>query len=366
SKGYMKTMKQFLKAGADPDIKDKDGDTALHLAANEGRYSTVEALLQYGASPNLRNRKGQTASDLGKGYKKTSAALAAYGGRTNKKRSSSFGKIFATVAVAGIAGSANISANNRAKVMSATVNDIWVKDGKGKQLSNMYQKSLQDSSPARSNNPTVREMMNTRSQQQSASAIYNEEMKKYQEIIKQQKLKQRKPSLYQQQLNRIASQTNSKNQKNTSANTVIPVNPTQSRLNSNASSKPRNSNTSVAYNPTNTSQPSGRSQADKCTTFTPPLSTHPLPILTSKGIDHLRSDGAEPTLLRKANEHMTRTCGNKNFSVGRQIRPTWNREIIEKRRFFDKVELTLKDGQTFSCLCTPKKVNRTPGRGVAR
>ncbi|MCW8983623.1 MAG: ankyrin repeat domain-containing protein [Gammaproteobacteria bacterium] len=369
SKAYKATLKQLLSAGADPDVEDVDGDTALHLAASEGRYTIVEVLLQYGASPNSRNAKGQTPGDKASGYRKTSATIAAYGGRTVKKKSSgsSFGKIFATVAIAGLASNANISANDTAKVMSATVNDIWIKDGKGTQLGNMYKESIQNGG-ARSNNPVVNEMISTRNQQTSAADIYSQEMKKYQKMIEQQRLQQQKnnPSLYQQQLNRIAQQSGSNIDRQQENSHFTVNNVSQSRISNQIEPQNRNHAITVTRSDVLPTQTRTSQNANKCSAFSPPLSTHTLPILSSNGVDHLRSDGAIPTLLRQTNEHMESTCGNKNFRVNGQIQPSWNTEIIEKRKFFNRVELTLKDGQMFSCLCTPPKSENRPGRGVVR
>jgi len=220
-------IKYLIAAGANLDAKQgKYHWTTLHYSSNKSwgdKY--VELLLQGGANPNIRDNEGDTPLDVASraGHKKNQRLLRNYGGGINnykKKSGSSFGKIFATVAIAGIAGSADISASDTARVMSATVNDIWVKDGQGNQLGNMYKQSLQNGEGGRSNNPIVNEMLGTRNQQQSAAAIYNEEMKKYQEIIKQQRQKQQKPSLYQQQLDRIAGQANANNVNKKGPNTL--------------------------------------------------------------------------------------------------------------------------------------------------
>ena len=50
--------------GADVNARDREGSTALHIAANENLVATVQALLQAGADPERRNGHGQTAFEL--------------------------------------------------------------------------------------------------------------------------------------------------------------------------------------------------------------------------------------------------------------------------------------------------------------
>ncbi len=47
----------------DPNIKNDDGDTALHYAAEQGHKKAVQMLLRYGADPTLKNNKKRTAQD---------------------------------------------------------------------------------------------------------------------------------------------------------------------------------------------------------------------------------------------------------------------------------------------------------------
>ena len=47
--------------GADPNIRDKEGRTALMTASNLCRYWTIKALLVHGADPSIRNNRGRTA-----------------------------------------------------------------------------------------------------------------------------------------------------------------------------------------------------------------------------------------------------------------------------------------------------------------
>ena len=57
-------IRALLKAGANPNAQDEDGDTALHDAARYGRAADkLEALLEGGANPALRNNAGKLAWD---------------------------------------------------------------------------------------------------------------------------------------------------------------------------------------------------------------------------------------------------------------------------------------------------------------
>jgi len=50
----------LLERGADPDIGNFSGRTALHLAARDGRAKHVELLLAAGAGVNVRDERGET------------------------------------------------------------------------------------------------------------------------------------------------------------------------------------------------------------------------------------------------------------------------------------------------------------------
>ena len=56
-------VRKLLEAGADLEAKDRDGRTALILAAGNGHAETVRALLEKGANPSARDKAGRTAFD---------------------------------------------------------------------------------------------------------------------------------------------------------------------------------------------------------------------------------------------------------------------------------------------------------------
>lgn len=53
-------VRWLLGRGADPDIENYSGRTALHLAARDGRTEHVELLLAAGAAINVRDERGDT------------------------------------------------------------------------------------------------------------------------------------------------------------------------------------------------------------------------------------------------------------------------------------------------------------------
>lgn len=57
-------MKILLDAGAKVDMKDLDGNTALHMAAQAGNNEVINLLIQHGAQMNLTNMLQQTALHL--------------------------------------------------------------------------------------------------------------------------------------------------------------------------------------------------------------------------------------------------------------------------------------------------------------
>mmetsp|Transcript_29404 Transcript_29404/g.49828 ORF Transcript_29404/g.49828 Transcript_29404/m.49828 type:complete len:163 (+) Transcript_29404:72-560(+) len=57
--GDLRGLKQKLGRKVDPDEKDGDGNTALHLAAGGGLAPAIEILLDSGANPIVTNKKKQ-------------------------------------------------------------------------------------------------------------------------------------------------------------------------------------------------------------------------------------------------------------------------------------------------------------------
>ena len=59
--GHLNIVRLLLKAGANPNIKDSNGNTALTRASRHGHLDIVKLLLKAGADPNIQNNYGYTA-----------------------------------------------------------------------------------------------------------------------------------------------------------------------------------------------------------------------------------------------------------------------------------------------------------------
>ncbi|OMJ95764.1 hypothetical protein SteCoe_843 [Stentor coeruleus] len=62
--GHKDTTEYLLQSGADPNIKTRMGDTALHQAADNRQLAQARLLLKYGADPNIQQNDGESALHL--------------------------------------------------------------------------------------------------------------------------------------------------------------------------------------------------------------------------------------------------------------------------------------------------------------
>ncbi len=73
--GYGAAVRTYLAYGADPNIKNRDGRTALHLIAARGAgREVIHALVEAGADINVRDNDGVTPLDLARKAKRPTAA----------------------------------------------------------------------------------------------------------------------------------------------------------------------------------------------------------------------------------------------------------------------------------------------------
>ena len=63
-RGDLAALTRALDEGADPCLADEDGYTPLHYAAGYGRLDILQALLAAGADKEVRNSDGQSALDV--------------------------------------------------------------------------------------------------------------------------------------------------------------------------------------------------------------------------------------------------------------------------------------------------------------
>lgn len=64
-KGFLDIVEFFLtKHSTKLDLQNKDGETALMLATKSGRFEIVDTLISYGADPNVLNKAGKTALNI--------------------------------------------------------------------------------------------------------------------------------------------------------------------------------------------------------------------------------------------------------------------------------------------------------------
>lgn len=87
SAGSLDRLKELLKEGADADMKDEEGRTALHFASGYGELECMEALLDAGANINACDDDKNTALHYSAGYgnKEASELLIKKGADTTLK-----------------------------------------------------------------------------------------------------------------------------------------------------------------------------------------------------------------------------------------------------------------------------------------
>ena len=75
--GSSQCVAELLKGGADPNMMEYDGWTALHWAARNGHVSVCELLLECGAKTDAEDNQGLTPLDwaISRGYASVAAAL---------------------------------------------------------------------------------------------------------------------------------------------------------------------------------------------------------------------------------------------------------------------------------------------------
>lgn len=86
--GNLEQVAEALERGDDVNAREKDGRTALMLAAANGHLPIIEMLLKMGAQPDLQDKNGRTAlmqSSL-KGHGQVTAVLLRGGSNTKLKQ----------------------------------------------------------------------------------------------------------------------------------------------------------------------------------------------------------------------------------------------------------------------------------------
>jgi ankyrin repeat protein len=73
-------VEALLKAGADVNLRDKQGDTALTVAARDASAPVVKALLGAGANADLRNNNRATAADIAENLRRDAIRKLISGG----------------------------------------------------------------------------------------------------------------------------------------------------------------------------------------------------------------------------------------------------------------------------------------------
>jgi ankyrin repeat protein len=78
--GSPECVRLLLEDGANPDLQNNNGSTALHIAATVGCPVSVKLLLEHGAKTTLRDGHKHTARDIAliKGYRHIVALINSY------------------------------------------------------------------------------------------------------------------------------------------------------------------------------------------------------------------------------------------------------------------------------------------------
>lgn len=82
TKGHIKVVQLLLKYNSRPDMRDKDGITAIMFAAYHGHTGAVKVLLNAGANADFMNKAGKTALQLARNSGHHDAANAIMEGPT--------------------------------------------------------------------------------------------------------------------------------------------------------------------------------------------------------------------------------------------------------------------------------------------
>lgn len=67
-RGHIESVEMLLWLGADPNLQDPWGGTALHQAASKSAYSIIDVLVKAGADPYLKNENGYSSYDIAQLY----------------------------------------------------------------------------------------------------------------------------------------------------------------------------------------------------------------------------------------------------------------------------------------------------------
>ncbi len=62
--GFLDLVKYLIKHGADPNMQNKYGCTALHYAVRYNFEEIIKYLIKYGANPYIKNNKGETCDSF--------------------------------------------------------------------------------------------------------------------------------------------------------------------------------------------------------------------------------------------------------------------------------------------------------------